>query len=149
MNTILGGAHGLKPTQTGRAHAGQRLAGKSVLLVEDEEIVAEVIFEVLGPAVRSFHTAPDGVEALALVMERDYDVILLDIAMPRMNGMKFYEHLSALKPYLAGRVIFITGDTETEGIREFISTSGCRFLDKPFMVKDLMDVMAGIDTCAA
>lgn len=146
MNVIHGTAHGLT---TGVAHDDRSLSGRSVLLVEDEEIVAEVIFEVVAPAVRSFHTAPDGVEALAAVMERDYDVILLDIAMPRMNGMKFYEHLKRLKPYLLGRVVFITGDTETEGVREFISTSGCRFLDKPFMVKDLMGVMAGIDTCAA
>ncbi len=149
MNTILDGSHGSKPRFAGGAHAGTRLAGKSVLLVEDEEIVAEVISEVVAPCVRSFHTAPDGVEALANVMERDYDVILLDIAMPRMNGMVFYGHLRALKPYLMDRVIFITGDTETEAIREFIATSGCRFLDKPFMVRDLMGVMAGIDNRAA
>ncbi|MDP2690069.1 MAG: response regulator [Deltaproteobacteria bacterium] len=120
------------------------LAGKSVLMVDDEEIVGDVIKEVLLPAVSVLDVVGDGAEALARIVERDYDIILLDIEMPKMSGMEFFRHLKNMKPHLASRTIFITGDTETPSTRSFILKSGCRYLDKPFMIRDLLKTMAGL-----
>jgi len=119
------------------------ISGRSVLMVDDEEVVVDVVREVVGDCVEVFDVAVDGIEALEKVMKRDYDFILLDIMMPRMDGMEFYKHLREIKPRLLPQIIFITGDTETESTQTFIRTSGCRFLDKPFMIKDLLEVLDG------
>lgn len=119
----------------------ERLAGKSFLMVDDEDIVVEVIEEVLAPVASRLETASNGMDALAKVSESDFDFILLDIEMPKMNGMEFYGYIKKLKPHLLKNIIFITGDTETDLTRNFINDSGCRFLDKPFMIRDLLMIM--------
>jgi len=118
------------------------LSGRSVLMVEDEEIVSEVLKEVMGPIVSTVETARNGEEALAKVIQRDFDYILLDIKMPRMNGMDFFRHMSVLKPHLTKRVVFITGDTESEITRSFIRNNGCNSLNKPFGIRELLDILA-------
>lgn len=110
-------------------------------MVDDEDIVVEVIEEVLAPVASRLETASNGMDALAKVSESDFDFILLDIEMPKMNGMEFYGYIKKLKPHLLKNIIFITGDTETDLTRNFINDSGCRFLDKPFMIRDLLMIM--------
>lgn len=130
---------------TGAADSKVAFSGKSVLLVDDETIVVDVIREVLAPKVSVFEAASNGIEALAKITEADFDFILMDIEMPRMNGMELYRQLSETKPHLKRSVIFITGDTETEATRTFIMESGRLFLDKPFLLKELLCVMSELD----
>lgn len=122
--------------------AYKNLSGRSVLMVDDEEVVTEVIKEAMTPIVSAIETAKNGEEALAKVLERDFDYILLDMKMPKMNGMDFFRRLCAHKPHLAKRVIFITGDTESESTRIFIRTCGCNSLNKPFGLRELLNLMA-------
>jgi len=129
----------------GVADYSEIFCGKSVLLVDDESIVVDVIREVMGQMVSVFESASNGIEALAHLQDRDFDFILMDIEMPRMNGMELFKWLAETRPHLPGSVIFITGDTETEATREFIRKTGCMFLDKPFMLKDLFAVMAALE----
>lgn len=123
------------------------LCGKSVLMIEDEEIVVDVIKEVVGGLVSVFEAARDGVDGLIKIMSKDYDYILLDVRMPRMNGIELYRHVSIHKPHLLRRIIFVTGDTESESTRMFIIRSGCRSLNKPFMIRELLETMAGFNAC--
>lgn len=118
------------------------IEGRSVLLVDDEPIVVDVLSEVFEPLAEVFRSAANGIEALAILLDEDFDFILMDIEMPRMNGMELFRHIEEVKPYLIPRIIFITGDTETRATRDFIKRSGCRYIDKPFMLKDLFEVMA-------
>ncbi|MBI5887901.1 MAG: response regulator [Deltaproteobacteria bacterium] len=120
---------------------GGALSGRTLLMVDDETVVIDVVKEVVGPAVGAFDTAADGVEALLKIMDADYDFILLDVKMPKMDGIEFYNHVKTMKPYLLTRVIFITGDTETERTRNFIRDTGCPSIDKPFLIKELLDLM--------
>ncbi|HXI10457.1 MAG TPA: response regulator [Thermodesulfobacteriota bacterium] len=130
----------------GVADHTEAFVGRAVLLVDDESIVVDVIREVMAPKVSVFESASNGIEALARIKDRDFDFILMDIEMPRMNGIELFRYISEMKPHLAQRVIFITGDTETEATRNFIRATGCLFLDKPFMLKDLFSVMSMLDT---
>ena len=126
-----------------------KLSGKSLLMVDDEGVVVDVVREVVGPSMGVFDAAADGVEALLKIMDADYDFILLDIKMPRMDGIELYAYIKTIKPYLLPRVIFITGDTETERTRNFIRETGCPSIDKPFLIKELLDLMACRGTDAA
>lgn len=120
------------------------LSGKSVLMVDDDEIIREVLEEALAPFVSALESASSGAEALARIIERDFDIILLDMEMPGMNGMDFCRHLGNIKPHLVDRVIFITGDAENPSSRDFIRNSASRCLVKPFMIRDLFNIMGGL-----
>ena len=58
--------------------------------------------------------------------------------MPKVDGMRFYESLSASDPDVARRVIFVTGDVAGTEAGKFLQESGCRWLAKPFRLGDLL-----------
>jgi CheY-like chemotaxis protein len=82
--------------------------------------------------------AADGQEALERVREGDYDLIVCDLKMPRLDGPSFFAALSAEKPALARRVVFVTGDVAGTDAERFLESSGCRWLAKPFRLRDLL-----------
>jgi CheY-like chemotaxis protein len=63
-------------------------AGASVLVVEDNEINSEIAVDLLEDVALSVDTAADGVEAVEKARANTYDVILMDMQMPRMDGLE-------------------------------------------------------------
>jgi signal transduction histidine kinase len=112
--------------------------GGSVLVVEDEPALAAAVAEGLTDAGFLVDRAGDGEEALGLVAERTYDLIICDLKMPRVDGMQFYRAIAAANPLLARRVIFVTGDVVGTEAEAFLEESGCRWLAKPFRLGDLL-----------
>ncbi|MGH9409653.1 MAG: response regulator, partial [Vicinamibacterales bacterium] len=80
----------------------------------------------------------DGEEALARVGERTYDVIICDLKMPRVDGAAFYRTLARDQPEAARRIVFVTGDVAGTDAERFLDETGCRWLAKPFRLKDLL-----------
>ena len=64
--------------------------------------------------------------------------MICDLKMPRVDGQAFYRALAASAPALARRVVFVTGDVAGTEAERFLSTSGCRWLAKPFRSADLL-----------
>jgi CheY-like chemotaxis protein len=60
--------------------------------------------------------------------------------MPRLDGPAFYRELSTADPAMARRVLFVTGDVAGTDAERFLEESGCRWLAKPFRLKDLLRV---------
>jgi len=58
-----------------------------------------------------------------------------------MGGRDFYEKLSVRDPELARRVVFVTGDMASQATREFLEKSGRLFLEKPFSLETLYQVI--------
>ena len=112
--------------------------GASVLLVEDERALATAVGEALTDAGLRVEHAGDGEEALALVRQNTYDVVICDLKMPRVDGMMLYRAIAAATPTLARRVIFVTGDVAGADAERFLEESGCRWLAKPFRLGDLL-----------
>ncbi|MBI2412117.1 MAG: response regulator [Deltaproteobacteria bacterium] len=119
-----------------------RLAGKSIIIVDDEKELGRAIKDGIGPKVASIECVHDGVTAFDRVMDRDYDIILLDIKMPGMNGVELYRDIKQNKPYLAQNIIFLTGDTVTEETESFIKLTRCASLSKPFTLDELLKAMS-------
>jgi two-component system NtrC family sensor kinase len=71
-----------------------------------------------------------------------YDAILTDIRMPDLDGRALYQEIARRWPRLAGRVIFVTGDTLASASREFVSESGRPVIEKPFMPNEVRRVVA-------
>lgn len=77
----------IKPTPTG-------CAGKRVLVVDDSKFFRELIVDVLKPLDLDLQLAGDGIEALELLRQNAFELVLLDLNLPRMNG---YELIAAVR----------------------------------------------------
>ena len=113
-------------------------AGSIVLVVEDEAALGAAVAESLGDAGFVVDRAGDGEEAIERVKGRAYDLIICDLKMPRVDGMAFYRLLERDAPDMARRILFVTGDVAGTEAERFLEESGCRWLAKPFRLKDLL-----------
>jgi len=77
--------------------ASERLAGAKVLLVEDNEINQQVALEILAAAGLKVTVTSNGQEALAAVKRQNFDVVLMDVQMPVMDGYTAARKLGGLK----------------------------------------------------
>ena len=82
--------------------------------------------------------ASDGIEALDKLRDRTYDLIICDLKMPRLDGSQLYRELELTRPEMARRIMFVTGDVAGTDAERFLEESGCRWLAKPFRLKDLL-----------
>lgn len=123
--------------------ARPRPYGASVLLVEDDPSVVDVVLRALANA-NQVVVASQGVEALRLAAERDFDLLLCDLRMPEMGGLELYDRLAVAHPALAGRVLFISGDTNSPTTRTALAATGRPLLAKPFTPDELYAAMAEI-----
>ena len=112
--------------------------GASVLLVEDEPALAAAVADSLADAGYRVERAADGEEALERVEDRSFDLVVCDLKMPRLDGRAFYRLLCERNPSLARRMIFVTGDVAGTDAERFLVESGCRWLAKPFRLRDLL-----------
>ncbi len=131
-----------RPMQTRRARSApvEQAQEAAVLVVEDEPALAAAVAEALTDAGYSVDRAGDGEEALERIEQREYDLVVCDLKMPRLDGMAFYRAIAATAPALARRVIFVTGDVVSTDAERFLDESGCRWLAKPFRLTDLLRV---------
>jgi CheY-like chemotaxis protein len=129
----------LKPAQPVQAERpSHAAAGAAVLVVEDEAALGAAVAEALLDDGFVVERANDGVEALERVRSRHFDVIICDLKMPRLDGTQFYRQLAATSPDVARRVMFVTGDVAGTEAERFLDETGCRWLAKPFRLKDLL-----------
>ena len=112
-----------------------------VLVVDDEPSIRGAVTSFLRSRGHAVDTVGSGTEALALVAQRRYDAILLDLRMPDMSGDVLYTELCQRAPSAAERVVFLTGDTQSESARGFLESTGRPMVSKPFLLDDLAAVL--------
>jgi adenylate cyclase len=103
-----------------------------ILVVDDDQLNRQLLGDCLGREGYTCEQAENGLVALEKITSSDFDVILLDIDMPEMNGI---EVLRALKADLRLRhlpVIVISGSTEMDSALQCIEIGADDFLPKPF-----------------
>jgi DNA-binding response OmpR family regulator len=117
--------------------------GKRGLVVEDEPSIAKMCIRALGVEGFEVDIASDGEAAQARFAENGdvYDLCLIDIRTPRMNGIELYHYLQKSGSGMINRVIFTTGDIINEEIKAFLEKSGRPFLPKPFTLDELRSVI--------
>jgi DNA-binding NtrC family response regulator len=108
-----------------------------VLLVDDEKEFVEPLSERL--SARGYHTgiAFSGEEAIAKVEESEWDVIVLDVLMPGMNGAETFREIKKIKPLI--EVIMLTGHASVESAIEGMKLGAYDYLMKPTELQDLID----------
>ncbi|HET8946062.1 MAG TPA: ATP-binding protein, partial [Candidatus Polarisedimenticolia bacterium] len=119
-----------------------------LLVVDDEPIILDLLVDALAGR-HSVDTAGGGAEALRKLEQRTYDVVLLDLKMPGVDGRQVYETMRTRWPAQAERVIFASGDTVHPETRTFIQKSGRPCVDKPFRLEALAAVLDDVAGPAA
>ena len=110
---------------------------RHVLIVEDDYEFADVLTEVLNHENCSSDQSANGLEALDRLRSGNYDAVICDLMMPRLDGESLYRQVERDFPYLAQRFIFITGQTSVQaGKTDFIYNTGNALLTKPFEIED-------------
>ena len=105
---------------------------ETVLIVEDEEIVRELVCEVLSEHGYDVLCAPNGAEAMRMNAEHRGRIALLitDVVMPQMGGLELSRRLTALRPDL--KVLYVSGYSEDDMNEQGVLSPDVEFLEKPF-----------------
>jgi DNA-binding NtrC family response regulator len=111
-----------------------------ILVADDEEIVIQSCLRVLSGGGFQVDAARDGLEALKAIDENGYDVLILDIKMPKMNGMEVLQRVKEAHPDID--VIMITGLHEIETAVQAMKLGAFDYLPKPFEPEELELVVA-------
>ncbi|HXH27541.1 MAG TPA: ATP-binding protein, partial [Candidatus Polarisedimenticolia bacterium] len=114
----------------------------AILAVDDEAVILDLVVDALGRDGHRVDTASSGREALHKLEHGAYDILLLDLKMPEMDGRQLFAEIRERWPAAARRVIFASGDTIHPETRRFIDTCGRPCLDKPFKLEALAAVIA-------
>jgi DNA-binding NtrC family response regulator len=111
----------------------------SVLLVDDEPIVGKRLKPALEKSGYQIETYEDGAQALERIVQRDFDIVVTDIRMEPVDGLKVLE--AALKKNPRTKVIIITGYATVEIAREALSKGAFDVIAKPFRPNDLREAI--------
>ncbi|HYM16337.1 MAG TPA: ATP-binding protein [Dehalococcoidia bacterium] len=112
---------------------------RRILVVDDEESIQRLLTGVLEMDGHDVRVASNGREALDLVRRQPFDLIITDIKMPVMGGADLHRELREAGNALAGRMIFITGDTVAPETRTFLQSVNNAVLPKPFRLRDVRE----------
>ncbi len=112
---------------------------KSVLIVDDEEIIRSFLYEVLSEDY-NVTLATDGDEAIDKLGANKYDLIITDLKMPRVSGEEVVKFACESDPDY--KVIVISGFSSLYTVSQSINNGACAFLSKPFSIKELKQTVS-------
>jgi DNA-binding NtrC family response regulator len=110
-----------------------------ILVVDDEEIVVRSCLRILGEGDYEAEGVASGEEALRRIEERPYDVVILDIMMPKMDGMEVLRRVKESHPDID--VIMVTGLSQIETAVRSMKLGAFDYLPKPFDPDELKVVV--------
>jgi excisionase family DNA binding protein len=123
-----------------REHAAT--ARSTILVVDDEEAIRDLMVSTLVSKTREVLTAGSGGEALEIVKRADVDVVLLDLSMPGMNGVETFREIRAIRPTLP--VIIVTAYPDSDMMRQALEIGPFIMMSKPVDLAQLLKQIEGI-----
>ena len=117
---------------------------RKMLTVDDSPSVRKLVKFTLKAKGFNVSSAADGVEALDLLKQDEFDGIILDINMPRMNGLEFLRTIKANDQYAAIPVIMLTTEGQDEDKDKAVSLGATAYMVKPFKPTQLLTLLEKI-----
>lgn len=114
---------------------------KRILVIEDEPTIGLLCKRVLTASGFDVDVVNNGLDAKKVAEEKDYALCVSDVRLPGMTGIELYEHWKATKNPIAERVVFITGDTMSNYVRDFLKKTERISVMKPFETEDLVEAV--------
>jgi DNA-binding response OmpR family regulator len=104
-----------------------------VLVVDDDYDLAQLLRDVLTYENCEVEIAGNGMEAMDRLRTGDYEAVICDLMMPRVDGEALYNDVAQAYPHLADRFLFVTGQASRKaGFSDFVSRTGNDLIEKPF-----------------
>lgn len=103
---------------------------RKVLVIDDEKIVLESVKKILSAEGFEVDLAISSREGLAWAMERDYSLVLTDIRMPEIGGMRILRDIKRAKPALP--VVIFTGYATVQSAVQAMKLGAADYIEKPF-----------------
>ncbi len=111
----------------------------SILAVDDEESFLELLTSLLQQEGYYVHTAPDGASAINILQTLPFDLVLLDVKMPRIDGVEVLKFIK--DHYLDTQVIMLTGVHDVKIAVECMRLGAFHYVTKPYSADELLTVM--------
>ena len=118
------------------------MSDRSVLVVDDEKNIRLTLRETLKSLELTVDTAVNGEEALAMAAQQAYDLVLLDLKMPGMDGLEVLRRLREIRPGTA--VVLLTAHGSVETAVEAMKLGAVDFLQKPFAPQEIREVVSQV-----
>lgn len=111
----------------------------NILIIDDNEQITKMLTTFLGLKNHKCTVANDGKQGLALIQENQYDVVLLDLAMPEFDGYAVIESLESKDMLKNNKIIVFTASTITqEGLDELVHRGVSSYILKPIDIDLLL-----------
>jgi len=117
----------------------QYAAHLNVLYVEDDLALREETSYMLEPFFKSIRSASDGLEGLELYNKESFDLVITDINMPKMNGLKMIEKIKEINP--EQKIVAISAHNEPEVLIGLIKDGTSSFILKPIIQSEVINAL--------
>ncbi|MAT39849.1 MAG: sigma-54-dependent Fis family transcriptional regulator [Ectothiorhodospiraceae bacterium] len=114
-------------------------SGASILVVDDEKLFRDVLCAKLVDNGFQTESAINGIEAINKIQRQQYDVILLDIKMPRVDGIEVLKHIN--ENTLGSEVIMLTTFTDVRTAVETVKLGAYDYVTKPYDLSELLQTI--------
>ncbi len=119
---------------------------KKILVVDDDIDIVRIVSRMLSREDFDVETACSGEEALEKVKSRRPDIILLDIMMPRMNGLEVLRRIKGLDTSI--RIVMITAFGDIDSYLDAMEWGAMEYINKPFETEELIRMINKITAAA-
>jgi len=113
---------------------------KKALVIDDEQIVLDSVSQILTDEGYEVDVSLSGREGLDWAIERPYDIVLTDIRMPDIGGMRVLRDIKRIKPSLP--VVIITGYATVKSATQAMKLGAADYIEKPFEPEELIESVA-------
>ncbi len=112
---------------------------KRILLVEDEEVLRMLVVDTLEDEDYVVDEAADGIEAVKLLKNRTYDLIILDYMMPGYTGLEIIEKIQSSEIKNQGKILMLSAKSQQFEQERILEAGADYFMAKPFSPLKLIE----------
>lgn len=120
------------------------LPAVKVLIVDDEKDTRKLVRLTLERRGWTVMEAAGGEEALTLLSQEHFDLVLLDIMMPRVSGYEVLQRMHADERPFATKVVFLTAKGRSDEVDYGLELGADGYIVKPFSTRELVDYLSHI-----
>jgi len=122
------------------------MESKKVLIAEDSSVIQNLTRRILQMQNYKIFSAKNGLQVLQMLEKESYDIILMDINMPKMNGMECSQKIRALEDTKKAQIpiLAITGNAQNYSKEDFNNAGINEYLQKPLNFDQLVELVKNL-----